>query len=134
MSSCIFCSIVDGRLPSYTIYEDRYFRIVMDRYPSAKGHVLILPKRHVADIYGLNADEAAALIPLAQKAAAKMRDVLGMDGLNILQNNGKAAGQVVDHFHLHLLPRYENDGIRFGGKATDPPPEELEQIAGLLKL
>ena len=134
MSSCIFCSIVDGRLPSYTIYEDRYFRIVMDRYPSAKGHVLILPKRHVADIYGLNADEAAALIPLAQKAAAKMRDVLGMDGLNILQNNGKAAGQVVDHFHLHLLPRYENDGIRFGGKPTDPPPEALEQIAGLLKL
>ena len=134
MSNCIFCSIIDGSLPSYTIYEDRYFRIIMDRYPSAKGHVLILPKRHVADIYGLNAEEAAALIPLAQKTAEKMRDVLGMDGLNLLQNNGKAAGQVVDHFHLHLLPRYENDGVIIKGVPTGQTPEELELLAELLKL
>jgi len=134
MSNCIFCSIVDGSIPSYEVYQDEYFKVIMDRYPCAKGHVLIMPKRHVADIYGLNAEEAAALIPLAQRVAEKIRDVLGMDGLNLLQNNGKAAGQVVDHFHLHLLPRYENDGIRFGGKPTDPPLEELEQTAELLKM
>jgi len=134
MSNCIFCSIVEGRLPSYEIYQDEYYKVIMDRYPSAKGHVLIMPKRHVADIYGLNQEEAAALMPLAQKIADIMRDTLGMIGLNLLQNNGEAAGQVVDHFHLHLLPRYENDGIRFGGKPTDPPLEELERLAGLLKL
>ena len=134
MSNCIFCSIVDGSIPSYEVYQDEYFKVIMDRYPCAKGHVLIMPKRHVADIYGLNAEEAAALIPLAQRVAEKIRDVLGMDGLNLLQNNGKAAGQVVDHFHLHLLPRYENDGIKFGGKPTDPPLEELEQTAELLKM
>jgi len=135
MSSCIFCAIVEGRLPSYEIYQDEYFKVIMDRYPSGKGHALILSKRHVVDLYGLNQEESAALIPLTQKIADKMRDnLVGMKGLNLLQNNGKVAGQVVDHFHLHLLPRYENDGIRFGGKPTDPPLEELERIAGLLKL
>ena len=135
MSGCIFCAIAEGHLPSYEIYQDEYLKAIMDRYPCGKGHVIIMPKRHVADIYGLNYEEAAALIPLAQKIADKMRDSLvGMKGLNLLQNNGKAAGQVVDHFHLHLLPRYENDGIKFGGKPTDPPLEELERVAGLLKL
>ena len=134
MSNCIFCAIVEGRLPSYVIYQDEYLKAVMDRYPGTKGHVIIMPKRHVADIYGLNAEEAAALIPLAQKIAEKMRDTLGMKGLNLLQNNGKAAGQEIDHFHLHLIPRYENDGIRMGAKPTDPPLEELERIAGLLAL
>jgi len=134
MSNCIFCAIAEGRLPSYEIYQDEHFKVIMDRYPCATGHVLIMPKRHVADIYELNAEEAAGLMPLAQKVAEKMREVFSMDGLNLLQNNGKAAGQVVDHFHLHLLPRYENDGIRFGGKPTDPPLEELERVAKMLKL
>jgi len=93
-----------------------------------------MPKRHVADIYGLNSEESARLMPLAIRVADKMRETLGMAGLNLLQNNGKAAGQVVDHFHLHLLPRYENDGIRFGGKPSDPPLEELRHVAELLKL
>jgi len=106
----------------------------MDRYPGTQGHVLIMPKRHVADIYDLNAGETAALMPLTQKIAEKMRDVLGMKGLNLLQSNGKAAGQEIFHFHLHLIPRYENDGIRMFPKPTDPPLEELERVAGLLKL
>jgi len=106
----------------------------MDRYPGSKGHVLIIPNRHVEDIYGLAPEEAAAIMPLAQKIAHKMRDTLGMDGLNIIQNNGKAAGQEIGHFHLHLIPRYENDGIRMFPKPTDPPLEELERLAGLLKI
>jgi len=134
MSNCIFCSIVEGRIPAYVIYQDGYYLAIMDRYPSAKGHVLILPKRHVADIYGLNQDEAAALIPLAQKIAAKLQDKLGMDGLNLVQNNGKAAGQEIDHFHLHLVPRYKNDGVIIKGVPTGQSPEELEQLADLLKL
>jgi len=134
MASCIFCSIVEGRIPAYKVYEDRYCVAIMDRYPSGKGHVLILPKRHVEDIYGLDQEEAGQILLIAQMIAAKMRDVLGMSGLNLLQNNGKAAGQVIDHFHLHLIPRYENDGIQISPKPTDPPLEELERIAGLLKI
>ena len=134
MSNCILCSIVEGRIPAYVIYQDEYYLAIMDRYPGTKGHVLILPKRHVPDIYGLNQAEAAALIPLAQKISAKMQAVLGMDGLNLRQNNGKAAGQEIFHFHLHLLPRYENDGVKLNVVPTDPPLEELAQLADMLKL
>ena len=134
MSDCIFCSIVEGSISAFVLYEDDYYLAILDRYPSARGHTLILPKRHVADIYGLNHEEAANLMSIAQKVSAKMRDVLGMDGLNLLQNNGKAAGQVIDHFHLHLIPRYENDGVIIKGVPTGQTLEELEQMAGALKL
>ena len=134
MSSCIFCSIVEGRLPAYIVYEDEYFMAIVDRYPSTKGHVLILPKRHAADLYELNENEAAMLMPLAQKVADKIRSKLDIAGLNLMQNNGKAAGQVVFHFHLHLIPRYENDGVVIKASHTSQTPEELEQIAELLRL
>ena len=134
MSNCIFCSIVEGRIPAYVIYQDEYYLAIMDRYPSTKGHVLLLPKRHVADIYGLNAEESAALIPLAQEISTKIRETLGIDGLNLIQNNGKAAGQEIPHFHLHLVPRYENDGIKFTTKPTDPTLEELKLLANQLKI
>ena len=135
MSNCIFCSIIEGRLPAFVVYEDESFLAIMDKFPSAKGHVLLLPKRHVADIYGLNATEAAALVPLAQRISEKMRDVLGMDGHNLIQNNGKAAGQVVMHFHLHLVPRYVGDGVVIKGDGgVDASDEVLEELAGLLRL
>jgi len=134
MSNCIFCSIIEGRLPAFSIYEDGHFLAILDRYPGTRGEILILPKRHVPDIYGLNQEEAAALMPLTQKISTKMRDELGLDGLNLIQNNGKAAGQEIDHFHLHLLPRYTGDGVKLYKKPTDPSLEELAQIAELLKI
>ena len=134
MSDCIFCSIVEGRLPAYVVYEDEYFLVIMDRYPFTRGHTLILTKRHVTDVYGLNSNEAEALMPLARRLAEKMREALGITGLNLLQNNGKLAGQDIYHFHLHLIPRYENDGMKLHKKPGDPPLEELEQIVGMLKL
>jgi len=134
MSNCLFCSIVEGRIPSYPIYEDDYYLAIMDRYPCAKGHVLIMPKRHVPDVFELSEAEALALLPLAQKIAAKMRDELKMDGLNMLQNNGKAAGQEIEHFHLHLLPRYNGDGLKLNNaKPTDPPLDELAKYSELLR-
>ena len=131
---CIFCSVVEGSIPSYKVYEDDYYLAILDRYPSAKGHVLILPKRHAADLYELNEEEAARLIPLTQKVAAHIRAKLGTPGLNLIQNNGKAAGQVIDHFHLHLVPRDENDGIIIKGNPPNQSEKELEQMAELLKL
>jgi len=134
MSNCIFCSIIEGCLPAFIIYEDGHFLAILDRYPGTRGEILILPKRHVEDIYGLNKEETAALMPLAMKVSKKMRDSLGLDGLNLIQNNGKAAGQEINHFHLHLLPRYANDNVKLHKKPTNPPLEELEQVSRLLKL
>lgn len=134
MSKCIFCSIAEGRIPAFVIYQDDLYLAILDRYPSAKGHVLILPRRHAADIYELNEEEAAALIPLAKKIAENIRYKLGPPGLNLIQNNGKAAGQVIDHFHLHLIPRDEDDGIIIKGNPPNISEKELELLAGLLKL
>lgn len=134
MSKCIFCSVVEGEIPAFIIYEDDLYLVIVDRYPSAKGHVLILPKRHAADIYELNDEETAALMPLAKKVADKIRHKLGAPGLNLIQNNGRVAGQVIDHFHLHLIPRDEDDGIIIKGIPQEATDRELELMAGLLRL
>lgn len=103
---CIFCKIVAGEIPSNTIYEDEMFRVILDLAPAAKGHALILPKAHCADIYEIDEEVAGRAMKLAKKLAIHMAWVLGCDGFNILQNNGEVAGQTVFHFHMHLIPRY----------------------------
>ena len=125
---CIFCRIANGEIPSRTIYEDQKFRVILDLNPATKGHSLILPKDHASNLYDLPDETAAAALVLAKKLASVLRDRLGCDGLNVVQNNGEAAGQTVPHFHLHLIPRYENDGKILEwtpGKATG---EELDEI------
>lgn len=125
---CIFCKIANGEIPSKTFYEDELFRVILDLNPATRGHALILPKDHASDIYDLPEETAAAVLVLAKKLAAVMRRKLGCDGLNLVQNNGEAAGQTVSHFHLHMIPRYVNDGQTLGwvpGKATQ---EELEEV------
>ena len=105
---CIFCKIAAGDIPSKTIYEDEDFRVILDINPAEKGHALIIPKKHYADIYELPEDIAASAMVLAKKLATHISGVLGCDGFNIIQNNGEVAGQTVFHFHLHLIPRYKN--------------------------
>ena len=107
---CIFCRIACGEIPSKTLYEDEQFRVILDLGPATKGHALILPKDHAANLYELPEETAAAVMRLAKKMALKMRDKLHCDGLNLVQNNGETAGQTVPHFHLHLIPRYKGDG------------------------
>lgn len=94
------------------IYEDDMFSVIMDASPASKGHALILPKDHYANVYELPEDTAAAAFVLAKKLAPKMAAALECDGMNIVQNNGEAAGQTVFHFHMHLIPRYK-DGADF---------------------
>jgi len=134
MSSCIFCEIIEGHLPAFVIYEDEHYLAILDRFPIAKGHVLIIAKRHAPNIYSLSAEEAANLMPLVQKIASLLNSKLKPDGLNVLQNNGKAAGQVVDHFHLHLIPRYEGDNIVIKGAQTGQTLEDLEELRNNLCL
>jgi histidine triad (HIT) family protein len=125
-NDCLFCAIADGGIPSYKLYEDGHFYVMLDRFPTCPGHVLILPKRHAENIFDLREDEAAGLIPLAQKIASAIREVTGCKGLNLLQNNGVAAGQEVMHFHLHLIPRFDGDAMVIQCQRQDPSKEEFD--------
>lgn len=106
--NCIFCKIIAGEIPSRTIYEDNDFKVILDVNPASKGHALILPKIHCADLYEIDGDLLAKAAKLAKKLAMHMSEVLDCDGLNLLQNNGEVAGQTVFHFHMHLIPRYKS--------------------------
>ena len=128
MSDCIFCKIANGEIPSATLYEDEDFRVILDLGPASKGHALILPKAHAANIYEISDDMAAKAMILAKKMATKMTEALKCDGFNIVQNNGEPAGQTVFHFHMHLIPRYKGDnvGITWNpGELTDEDKEEI---------
>ncbi len=126
--NCIFCKIANGEIPSKTIYEDDDFRVILDLGPATRGHALILPKNHYANLFELPEDVAAAAIKVAKKVGAQMKERLHCDGLNIVQNNGECAGQTVFHFHMHIIPRYEHDGQTIGWKPGEPTQDELEEI------
>jgi len=130
---CIFCQIAKGKIPSATIYEDRHFRVMMDINPATKGHCLIIPKEHFDNIYDLDGETAGRLFSLATCIARALRDALGCDGMNIVQNNGTIAGQTVMHFHLHLIPRYEGDEVKVGWVPHESDKEELEKLRKLIK-
>ena len=126
--NCIFCKLASGEIPSATIYEDADFRVILDLSPASKGHALIIPKEHYRNLYDLDDELAAKALVLAKKMICKMKDILGCDGYNIVQNNEEPAGQTVFHFHMHLIPRYENDGQHILWNPGESTPEELEEI------
>ena len=130
--NCIFCKIVAGEIPSHTLYEDEQFKVILDVGPATKGHALIIPKNHYANLYELPEEMAADAIKLAKKMMSRMTDKLHCDGFNIIQNNGEAAGQTVFHFHMHLIPRYKNDGEILKYIAGEPDKEELEEIKKMI--
>ncbi len=110
-SNCIFCKIIAGEIPSATVYEDEDFKAILDIFPAAKGHIIILSKRHCANLYELDDETAAKVLLVARKLAKAVNAKLNCDGINLLQNNGEAAGQTIFHFHIHLIPRYKEDQI-----------------------
>ena len=126
--NCIFCKIAAGEIPSATLYEDEDFRVILDIEPASKGHALILPKEHYANLYELDDELASKALVLAKKMITKLTDILGCDGYNVLQNNGPVAGQTVFHFHMHLIPRYKEDDVRIGWKAGKLTEEMREEI------
>lgn len=123
---CIFCKIANGDIPSNTVYEDNDFRAVLDLGPATKGHALILPKDHAANLLELPDDIAAKALVAAKAVAAKLKTRLNADGINIVQNNGEVAGQTVMHFHIHVIPRYSDDGQKIGWNPGTPSAEELK--------
>lgn len=131
-SQCIFCKLANGDIPTNTIYEDADFRVILDASPATRGHALILPKEHYVNLFELPEELAGKAIILAKKMAAVMKERFDCDGVNIVQNNGEAAGQTVFHFHMHIIPRYADDGQIIGWKPTSPSEEELTEIKNAL--
>jgi histidine triad (HIT) family protein len=113
MSDCIFCKIVAGQIPCTKVYEDEAVLAFMDINPIAPGHTLVVPKKHCEAIREMSAEEAGALFRVVPALAAAVQNSVGAAGLNVLQNNGRVAGQAVDHLHVHLIPRREGDGLGY---------------------
>lgn len=130
--NCVFCKIIAGEIPSQTIYEDEQFKVILDVGPATRGHALIIPKNHYANLYELPEEIAADAMKLAKKLMIRMTEKLHSDGFNIIQNNGEIAGQTVFHFHMHLIPRYKEDGEILKYIAGEPGPEELEKIRKII--
>ena len=126
--NCIFCKLAGGEIPTATLYEDEDFRVILDANPAAKGHALIIPKEHYANLYELDDELAGKVLVLAKKMITKLTDILGCDGYNIVQNNGEAAGQTVFHFHMHLIPRFKDDGVGVTWKMGELTEEDKNDI------
>ncbi|MCI5900851.1 MAG: HIT family protein [Firmicutes bacterium] len=131
--NCIFCKIANGDIPSATLYEDDDFRVILDLGPATKGHALILPKEHFANLFEIPEELETRAFALAKKMAGKMKDALGCDGFNIVQNNGIAAGQTVFHFHIHLIPRYDHDEAGISWKPGTLTEEAKEEILSKMR-
>ena len=126
--NCIFCKLANGDIPTSTLYEDEDFRVILDASPASKGHALIIPKEHSANLYELDDELAGKAMILAKKMITKLTDVLGCDGYNLVQNNGPAAGQTVFHFHLHMIPRYKDDNVGLGWNMGELTEEDKNDI------
>lgn len=133
MSTCVFCKIVAGQIPSAKVYEDELTLAFMDIGEVSPGHVLVTVKPHVENIYGLNDALAAAVFRTAARVARAVRNAYSPEGVTLYQANGVAAGQTVFHFHLHLVPRYAQDAMRLTWPAKNPPREQLEANAAKLR-
>ena len=126
--NCIFCKIAAGEIPSKTLYEDEKFRVILDLGPATRGHALVIPKEHYADLYEIPEETAGEAMKVAKKMAAVMTEKLKADGFNIVQNNGEVSGQSVFHFHIHLIPRMKHDKIGVTwkpGTLSDADREDL---------
>ncbi len=127
--SCIFCKIANGDIPADTLYEDEDFRVILDLNPASEGHALILPKDHFADLYEMDEAHLQKVLCVAQKVAKAMTEALHCDGMNLIQNNGEAAGQTVRHFHLHLIPRRSgDDAVKLWTPGVSVPDRQKEIV------
>ena len=129
MSDCVFCRIVARQIPATIVLEDADTLAFMDIGQVNPGHVLVACKAHVENVYGLQDAQAAAVFRAAARVARALRAAFDPPGLSIYQANGKPAGQTVLHFHLHVLPRHDADGMQLVWPVKNPPREKLEEYA-----
>jgi histidine triad (HIT) family protein len=129
MADCIFCKIVEGKIPSSKVFEDEWTLAFMDIGQVNPGHVLVAVKPHIENIFGLDDKLAAAVFQTSARVARSIDSVYSPEGVTLYQANGAAAGQTVFHFHLHLVPRYDGDGMELAWPTKNPPREQLEAEA-----
>ena len=129
MDNCVFCRIVAKEIPATVVYEDEHTLAFMDIGQVNPGHVLVALKEHAENLYALDDARAAAVFRAAARVARAIRDAFGPQGLSVYQANGKAAGQTVFHLHIHLVPRYEGDGMALTWPVKNPPREKLAEYA-----
>lgn len=132
--NCIFCKLANGDIPTNTVYEDEDFRVILDAAPATRGHALILPKAHFANLYEIEDETLAKAAKLAKKVITREKELLGCDGYNLVQNNGEAAGQTVFHFHMHLIPRYAGEEKIVSWNQQELPEEEMKEICARMRM
>lgn len=133
MGDCVFCRIVAGHIPASVVFEDEHTLAFMDQGQVNPGHALVATKRHVENIFGLDDELAAAVFRTAARLARASRAAFGAPGMTLFQANGKAGAQTVFHFHVHVLPRWENDGMSLTWPAKNPPRETLQAYCEKLR-
>lgn len=134
MTDCVFCNIISGKWRCYKVYESETTLAFLDINPFNDGHTVVVPKVHVQDLTDFNEELSQKFMVDLVKVAKHIKAKLNPAGLNILQNNGKAAGQVVMHAHFHIIPRNEDDGVmKLVNKRAKPTEEELKKVYELLK-
>ena len=133
MSDCIFCRIVARQIPATVVHEDEHTLAFMDLGQVNPGHVLVAVKKHAENLYALDDAQAGAVLRAAARVARAIRDAFAPQGLSVYQANGKAAGQTVFHYHVHLVPRHEGDGMALSWPVKNPPREQLEAHAARIR-
>ncbi len=126
---CIFCAIVEGKIPAAKVYENEQVFAFMDIAPANPGHLLIIPKQHYRNIFDMPAEVGTKIMEAAVPLATAIRKALNPDGLNLFQSNEAAGFQTVFHFHLHLIPRWEGDPLRLPWKPSEGDIKEISNIA-----
>jgi histidine triad (HIT) family protein len=129
---CLFCGIVEGRVPSFTVSQDERTVAFLDVNPATPGHLLVVPRRHARDLLAAPADDLAACITAAQQVAARLVERLGATGVNVVNACGQSAWQTVPHLHLHVVPRYDSDALQLPWLPSPAEPAELERTADRL--
>jgi histidine triad (HIT) family protein len=134
MKDCIFCKVVAGEVPNYTVYEDSQTLAFLDINPRSKGHTVLIPKVHGETIFDFNEEILKVMLPAVQRAAEILEKILQPDGFNIGWNHGEAGGQEVPHLHVHIIPRWYGDGgTNMHGIIDNPGDTSVEEVAALLK-
>jgi histidine triad (HIT) family protein len=133
MSDCIFCAIATGDGPAERVHSDERTVAFLDLFPAADGHVLVIPKAHCDDVHGADPEDLAACARTVQLMAARVAGALAPDGVSVIQSNGRAAGQTVFHYHVHVIPRFDGDGVITPWTPGRATPDELARLGALLR-
>lgn len=128
MENCIFCKIIMGEIPSRKVYEDKDSVAFLDIHPANPGHTLVMPKKHAENIFDADDELLGRVIVAAKVISKKIKESLNADGINVIQNNGRHAGQIVNHIHFHIIPRFANDTVIISYPQIKMEDKDFEEI------